>query len=53
MSPHWHVSVENVAIYGLSAILVIWGLRTVSAVLLKNPGTEMIGKAIGGVVNFA
>lgn len=47
---HWHTSVENVLIYGISAIIVINLVRLASAQLLNNEQTAGAGRALGALV---
>ena len=48
---HWHVSIENVLVYGVSAIIVINLARIGSAKLIEREGKlGDIGRAIGAVV---
>ena len=52
-SIHWHASVEDIIIYGVSAILVInlWRFAAAKAAKVDGPiGT--IGQAAGALVHF-
>jgi hypothetical protein len=51
MSHHWHISIENIIIYGVSAILVINFTRFLAEALSKNSGTATIGNALGAIVS--
>jgi hypothetical protein len=51
MSLHWHASVENVLLYGISAIIVIDVLGLLAAKVAERPGTiGQFGRALGAVV---
>lgn len=51
MQHHWHISIENVLIYGLSAILVINLLRLMAAGMSKSSSFESLGKGLGAIVS--
>lgn len=53
-SVHWHGSVENVLLYGVSAIIVIDVLGISAAWLTRqnNPTVSAVGKALGAIVPF-
>jgi hypothetical protein len=53
MKVHWHASVEDIVIYGVSAILVINVTRFAAAKLAKMDGpTGTFGQALGALVHF-
>jgi hypothetical protein len=54
MNPgHWHTGAENIAIYGLSAIVVFNVWRVVAAHVAKQDGLiGQIGKSAGALVSF-
>lgn len=54
MREHYHTSLENVLVYGISAILVINLIQIGSGWLVKssNPALASVGKATGALVSF-
>lgn len=53
MSGHWHLGVDHVLIYGLSAIVVINLVRIIAAWMVNRGGKlETAGTVIGGLVHF-
>lgn len=53
MIRHYHASVEDILLYGISAIVVINLLGLAAAKLAERDGyTGEIGKALGAVVPF-
>lgn len=50
MKFHWHASVDNIILYGVSAIIVINLVCIASAQLVQHDATEPIGKALGSLV---
>jgi hypothetical protein len=51
MLPHWHVNIESVLVYGISAIIVINLGRLGAAQLAKRDGRiGDVGRALGAVV---
>jgi hypothetical protein len=50
---HWHGSIENILLYGISAIIVIDVLGLVAAKATERPGTVgQFGRALGAVIPF-
>lgn len=53
MNGHWHVSVDNVIVYGVSAIIVINLVRLLASAMVAAGGNwETPGKVLGGLVHF-
>jgi hypothetical protein len=53
MSGHWHLGVDHVLIYGISAIVVINVLRLIAAGMVSAGGNwEAPGKVLGALVHF-
>lgn len=53
MSGHWHLGVDHVLIYGVSAIVVINLIRIIAAWMVNRGGTlETAGTVLGGLVHF-
>ena len=53
MSGHWHVSAENVLIYGVSALIVFNLIRLLAAAMVGAGGAwEAPGKVLGGLIHF-
>lgn len=50
MQLHWHASVENVLLYGISAIIVINLVRIGGGMLVQHERTERIGNALVALV---
>ena len=51
MTPHWHASIDNVLLYGVSAIIVFNVVKLASAQLVKRGGAlGELGASIGALV---
>jgi hypothetical protein len=50
---HWHHGVENIVVYGLSALIFFNLLKIGAAKASRLPGLPgQIGKAVGGLTYF-
>lgn len=53
MKVHWHGSVDNIVLYGISAIIVIDVLGLSAAWMAQRDGAiGTFGKALGAIVPF-
>ena len=51
MHVHWHGSIDNILLYGFSAILVINGGRLLAGWMVKRGGSiAKVGEAVGALV---
>lgn len=51
MAVHWHSSIDNILLYGFSAILVINILRLIAAGMAKTDGFGTLGRGLGALVS--
>jgi hypothetical protein len=50
---HWHIGVDHIIVYGVSAIIVINLVRLIASAMVANGGTwETPGKVLGSLVHF-
>lgn len=55
MTPHWHASVDQILLYGLSALVVMNLLRLVAVPMVNSnqPLVKNVGAGLGALVTFA
>lgn len=53
-TPHWHASVDQILLYGLSAIVVFNVVRLIAIQVSKvdNPAAQTVGGALGALVGM-
>ena len=53
MNGHWHIGVDHVIVYGVSALIFFNLLRLIAAQMVSAGGSwETPGKVIGGLLHF-
>ena len=53
MSNHWHLAIDHILIYGMSAILTIHIMRFIAAQMVTREGAiKQAGEALAGIVSF-
>jgi hypothetical protein len=53
MNGHWHIGVDHVIVYGVSALIFLNLLRLIAAAMVNAGGNwETPGKVIGGLLHF-
>lgn len=50
---HWHISIDNILLYGVSALIVFNVIRLVASLMVAKGGAlETPGKVLGSLVHF-